>query len=82
MENQSYIRKRKNSIVNAWIPPRALINPQTRFLNSDIYGTITIPGDSTETITAAGYDQDNFNILSYSGVAFRDDFIDRIDRIA
>ena len=73
------LEKGKNSTINAWIPQRALINPKTRFLNSDIYGTITIPGDSTETITAAGYDQDNFNILGYSGVAFRDDFVDRID---
>lgn len=73
------LEKGKNSTINAWISQRALVNPKTRFLNSDIYGTITIPGDSTETITAAGYDQDDFNILSYSGVAFRDDFIDRID---
>lgn len=73
------LEKGKNSTINAWIPQRALINSKTRFLNSDIYGTITIPGDSTETITAAGYDQDNFNLLGYSGVAFRDDFIDRID---
>ncbi|MDU1076499.1 MAG: S8 family peptidase [Clostridium sp.] len=73
------LEKGKNSTINAWIPQRALINPKTRFLNSDIYGSITIPGDSTETITAAGYDQDNFNILGYSGVAFRDDFVDRID---
>ena len=73
------LEKGKNSTINAWIPQRALINSKTRFLNSDIYGTITIPGDSNETITAAGYDQDNFNLLGYSGVAFRDDFIDRID---
>lgn len=73
------LEKGKNSTINAWIPQRVLINSKTKFLNSDIYGTITIPGDSTETITAAGYDQDNFNLLGYSGVAFRDDFIDRID---
>jgi len=64
---------------NAWIPQEGLIKPETRFILSDPYGTFTNPGGSKYIITAAAYNQNNDNILNYSGVAFIEDFINVID---
>ena len=48
-------------------------------VSSDPYGTITNPGTSDYIITVAAYNQNNNNIVNYSGMAFLDDYIDRID---
>ncbi|AWK51087.1 peptidase S8 [Clostridium beijerinckii] len=64
---------------NAWIPQEGLSIGGTRFISSDPYGTITNPATSEYVITAAGYNQNNNSILSYSGMAFLDDYISRID---
>ncbi|VYU55599.1 S8 family serine peptidase [Clostridium tertium] len=64
---------------NAWLAQRALTLPGTRFISSTQYGTVTIPGDSRYAITVAAYNQNNNNLLSYSGVAFRDERNNAID---
>ena len=64
---------------NAWMMKKGLIWPETRFSPSNPYGTVTIPGDSNFVITVAAYDQNNNNLLAYSGTAFKDDVEDKID---
>lgn len=64
---------------NAWIPQEGITIGGTRFISSDPYGTIMNPGTSSYVITAAAYNQTNNTILSYSGVAFLENFIDVID---
>lgn len=54
---------------NIWISQKGLVNDNTRFSPSDIYNTITNPGNSDYTITVAAYNQNNNNTLSYSGMA-------------
>lgn len=76
------LRLTANSITdgafNAWIPVEGISVGDTRFITSDPYGTITVPGDSPTVITAASYDQNNNNIVNYSGRAFRYNLIDVI----
>ena len=71
------LRLTGNSILdgkyNAWIPQSGISIGGTRFIPSDIYGTITNPGTSNLVITAAAYNQNNNNIVDYSGMAFLDD---------
>ena len=64
---------------NAWIPGVGISIGGTGFIPSDPYGTIVNPSTSAYTITAAGYNQNNNNILEYSGMAFLEDFTDIID---
>lgn len=64
---------------NAWLLQRGLTLAGNRFISSNQYGTVTIPGDSKYTVTVAAYNQNNNNLLSYSGVAFRDKIMDTID---
>lgn len=64
---------------NAWIPQEGISIGGTKFISSDPYGTIMNPATSGYVITAAAYNQTNNTILSYSGVAFLEDFIDKID---
>ncbi|HEX9024894.1 MAG TPA: S8 family peptidase [Clostridium sp.] len=64
---------------NAWIPQEGVSIGGTRFISSDPYGTIMNPATSEYIMTAAGYNQNNNSILSYSGMAFLDDYINRID---
>lgn len=64
---------------NAWMLQKGIVRKGTRFSPSDPYGTITIPGDSDSVVTVAAYNQNNNNLLTYSGVSFRDDYISRID---
>lgn len=64
---------------NAWILQKGLTVPGTRFTSSDSYGTIMIPSDSPLVITAAAYNQNNNNLLAYSGVSFRNQYINNID---
>jgi len=71
------LRLTGNSILdgkyNAWIPQNGISIGGTRFIPSDIYGTITNPGTSDLVITAAAYNQNNNNIVEYSGMALLDD---------
>lgn len=64
---------------NAWIPQEGITIGGTRFISSDPYGTIMNPATSDYVITAAAYNQTNNTVLSYSGVAFLEDFINVID---
>ena len=64
---------------NMWMMQKNLIWPGTRFSPSNPYGTVTIPGDSTFVITVAAYNQNNNNLLAYSGTAFKNDIEDKID---
>lgn len=59
---------------NAWIPTEGITVGGTRFNLTDPYGTITNPGDSDTIITAAAYNQNNNNFLTFSGRAFIYDF--------
>ncbi|WP_195989140.1 S8 family peptidase [Clostridium sp. D53t1_180928_C8] len=54
---------------NIWISQKGLVNDNTRLSPSDIYNTITNPGNSDYTITVAAYNQNNNNTLSYSGMS-------------
>ena len=64
---------------NAWIPQEGVTVGGTRFISSDPYGTIMNPATSDYLITAAAYDQNGNTILSYSGMAFLDNYINKID---
>lgn len=64
---------------NAWILQEGVSIGGTKFISSDPYGTIMNPATSGYSITAAAYNQTNNTILSYSGVAFLENFIDVID---
>lgn len=64
---------------NAWIPGVGLSIGGTAFIPSDPYGTLINPGTSGYTITAAAYNQNNNNVVEYSGMAFLEDYIDKID---
>lgn len=73
------LRLGKMATYNAWLLQKGLTLQGTRFMSSNQYGTITIPGDSPFIITVAAYNQNNNNLLAYSGVAFRDKYEDTID---
>lgn len=73
------LRLGNDATYNAWMLQGELCAKGTRFTPSDPYGTITIPGDSPVVVTAAAYNQNNNNLLSYSGVAFRQQQINNID---
>ncbi len=64
---------------NAWIPGIGISIGGTAFIPSDPYGTLISPSTSGYTITAAAYNQNNNNVVEYSGMAFLDDYIDKID---
>jgi subtilisin family serine protease len=64
---------------DAWLPQRGLTVGATRFSFPDPFGTITNPSNSIYIITAAAYNQNNYNLVDYSGMAFLDFYIDRID---
>lgn len=73
------LRLGESGVYNAWILQKGLTLPGTRFTSSDSYGTIMIPGDSLNVITVAAYNQTNNNLVSYSGVDFRDQYLNSID---
>ena len=73
------IREGEMAKYNAWLWQSGLSLPGTRLTPSDPYGTLTIPGDSDFVVTVAAYNQNNNNLLSYSGVSFREEYIDKID---
>lgn len=64
---------------DAWIPQRGLTVGDTRFTFPDPFGTITNPSNSIYIVTAAAYNQNNNNLVDYSGMAFLESYIDRID---
>ncbi|SHK50299.1 Subtilase family protein [Hathewaya proteolytica DSM 3090] len=64
---------------DVWLPQSGLKEEGTRFTPSNPYGTTTVPADSQYVITVAAYNQNNNNILSYSGIYFNDEFIGGID---
>lgn len=55
---------------NLWIPQQGLTVGGTHFSPADPYGTVTSPGNSRFIITAAAYNQNNNNIVSFSGMGF------------
>lgn len=64
---------------DAWLPQRGITVGNTRFSFSDPFGTITNPGNSIYIVTVAAYNQNNNNIVDYSGMAFLESYIDKID---
>jgi subtilisin family serine protease len=64
---------------NVWIPQEGISVGGTRFISSDPYGTITNPATSMYSVTAAAYNQNNNNMLDYSGMAFLENYLDIID---
>lgn len=64
---------------DAWIPQRGLTVGDTRFTFPDPFGTMTNPSNSIYVVTAAAYNQNNNNLVDYSGMAFLESYIDRID---
>lgn len=73
------LRQGEDARYNGWILQKGLAVPGTRFAPSDPYGTITVPSDAPIVITAAAYNQNNNNLLSYSGVSFRNQYQNNID---
>lgn len=64
---------------NAWLPQKGITVGNTRFSFPDPFGTVTNPGNSVYIITAAAYNQNNNNLVNYSGVASLEAFIDVVD---
>lgn len=64
---------------DAWIPQRGLTVGDTRFTFPDPFDTMTNPSNSIYVVTAAAYNQNNNNLVDYSGMAFLESYIDRID---
>lgn len=58
---------------DSWLQQRELLEPGTRFLDSDPDITIMSPGTARDIITAAGYDQSTNTILPQSGRGFTRD---------
>lgn len=68
-----------SAVYNAWMWQKEFVGEGTRFSPSDPYGTITIPADSDYTVAVAGYNQNNSNLVPYSGVSLINDYLGRID---
>lgn len=64
---------------DAWLPQQGLTVGDTKFSFPDPFGTITNPSNSIYITTIAAYNQNNYNLVDYSGMAFLDSYIDRID---
>jgi subtilisin family serine protease len=77
------IRLTANAILSgrydAWLPTEGITLEGTRFNMSDYYGTVTNPATSQYTVAAAAYNQNNNNILDYSGRALRSNYVDVVD---
>jgi len=58
---------------DSWLQQRELLEPGTRFLDSDPDITIMSPGTARDIITTAGYDQSSNTILPQSGRGFTRD---------
>lgn len=68
-----------DGVFDAWIPQQGISVGGTHFIPADPYGTITSPGNATVLVTAAAYNQNNNNILNYSGMAFNTNYAGVID---
>lgn len=68
-----------NGRFDAWLPQRGITIGNTRFSFPDPFGTITNPGNSLYIVTVAAYNQSNNNIVDYSGMAFLESYVDKID---
>lgn len=64
---------------NAWIPQDGIRLGNTHFRPSDPFDTITNPSNANLVITAAGYNQNNNNLVSYSGMSSLNIIKDKID---
>lgn len=62
-----------DGVFNIWIAQEGISVGGTRFVLPDPYGTLTNPSESEYLITAAAYNQENNNIVTYSGRAFLND---------
>ena len=68
-----------DGIYNAWIPQKGITVGGTKLIPADPYGTITNPSNSDYIITIAAYNQNNNNVLNYSGMGFLNYYIIGID---
>lgn len=50
-----------------WLPTSSALNPFTRFLNPDVFITLTVPSTATKVISVGGYNQEINSIASFSG---------------
>ena len=64
---------------NVWMSQSGLKAKDTGFSLVDTYGTITNPANSKITVTIAAYNQNNDNLVNYSGVAFENNYVNGID---
>jgi len=64
---------------NAWIPQAGITVGGTSFSLADPYGTATNPSNSEYVITVAAYNQNNNNIVDYSGMSFLEEYLNKID---
>lgn len=64
---------------NAWMPQNGITIGGTRFSFADPFGTVTNPSTSIYSVTVAAYNQNNNNLVDFSGNSFLDAYIDRID---
>ncbi|MDR3596302.1 S8 family peptidase [Clostridium sp.] len=67
---------------NAWLPQRGITVGDTRFSFPDPFGTITNPANSVYAVAVAAYNQNNNNLVDYSGMAFLESYVDVIDLAA
>lgn len=51
----------------AWLPQRALLEENTKFLNPSQFTTLTIPSTAKDVISVAYYNQNNDTVVSTSG---------------
>lgn len=68
-----------DGVFNAWLPVKGISLGDTAFIAANHYGTFTTPGDTSNILTVAAYNQNNNNTLKYSGVAFKNDRLDNIN---
>lgn len=64
---------------NAWMSQNQITVGESKFSPEDPYGTVTTPSSSNYIITAAGYNQNNNNVVNYSGMAFVTQYVNVID---
>ena len=53
-----------------WLPPRATLPEGTRFLASDPFITLTVPGTAKKVITVAYYNSEKESLVASSGKGF------------
>ena len=63
-------REGPGSRFHMWLPVQGLISPDTYFLESTPYTTVTAPGDSTRSITATAYQYRDNSLYFQAGRGF------------